>query len=156
MSTTFDSTMTYLRRLCSGREYCARDIMQKALKRLEDEDEAAKAVELLISEGFLSNERYAAAFARDKSSIAGWGPIKIVHALSAKGIDRQTIANALETIDADKADGKLMKTLSAKYKLLRDDPMVKIKLLKFALSRGYNYDAASKAVSEILHVGTKD
>lgn len=143
-------TLDYLRRLCSGREYCRKDIVEKAFKRLEDMEAAQAVVATLEEEGFLSELRYASAYARDKAAIAGWGPAKIRYMLSAKGIDRSIISAALQEIDSSKADSKLLKSLEAKYKLLKEDPQVKIKLLKFALSRGYDYETVHKVVSEIL------
>jgi len=150
MSEKFEATMTYLRRICSGREYCTRDIVQKAGKRLEDEAEVTKAVETLREEGFLSDERYAAAFARDKSTITGWGPAKIRFTLASKGISREAISTALESIDSEKADAKLRKSLEIKHKQLSGDPQIRLKLLKFALSRGYSYDDANRVVSDLL------
>lgn len=150
MEEQYQKTIDYLRKLCSVREYCRKDIYDKALKRLEDDAAASKAVEQLIREGFLSESRYAAAYARDKSSIAGWGPAKIRYMLAGKGIPRGVIDEALQEIDAGRAGDKLRKLLVAKYKLLRDDPQVKIKMLKFALSRGYEYDAVGSLVKEIL------
>lgn len=150
MEEIYQKTLDYLRKLCSVREYCRKDIYGKALKRLEDEAAASEAVEQLVRENFLSEVRYAAAYARDKSSIAGWGPAKIRYMLAGKGITRDVIDGALQEIDAGRADDKLRKLLAAKYKLLKDDPQVKIKMLKFALSRGYEYDAVGTVVKEIL------
>lgn len=150
MEEQYQKTLDYLRKLCSVREYCRKDIYDKALKRLEDDAAASKAVDQLMHEGFLSESRYAAAYARDKSSIAGWGPAKIRYMLAGKGIPRDVIDEALQEIDAGRADDKLRKLLAAKYKLLKDDPQVKIKMLKFALSRGYEYDPVGSIVKEIL------
>lgn len=144
-------TLDYLRRLCSAREYSRRDVVEKALRRVEVPAIAERIADTLQAEGFQSDLRYASAYARDKSAIAGWGPAKIRYMLGGKGIGRDIIDRALEEIDSGKADEKLRKTLLAKYKLLQSDPQVKIKLLKFALSRGYGYEAVHKVVSEILH-----
>lgn len=150
-------TLDYLRRICSAREYCRRDILEKVKKRMAGkmDEEAARAqacemVDELEKEGYLSEERYAGAFARDKAGIAGWGPLKIRQALQLKGVSKEAITNAMESIDAAKTDDRLRKSLETKYKLLRDDPQVKIKLLKFALSRGFEYPQAVSAVNEIL------
>ena len=45
-----------------------------------------RIVAALVEDGYADDRRYAAAFAREKSSITGWGPVKIRMALSAKGI----------------------------------------------------------------------
>ena len=144
-------TLDYLRKLCSVREYCVRDIRDKAEKRLGNAAEADKVVRTLQQEGYLSEQRYASAFARDKASISGWGAYKIRYQLSTKGIPAAIIDQALKEIDGEKAEEKLRRSLIAKSKLLEDDPQIKIKLLKFALSRGYSYEEVNKVVSEILY-----
>lgn len=151
-----DKTLDYLRKLCSAREYCVKDIREKAAKRLEITTDIDKVVETLQSEGYLSEQRYANAFARDKAAIAGWGTYKIRYQLSSKGIPAAIIDQALTEIDAVKADEKLHKAVASKYALLQGDPQIKIKLLKFALSRGYSYEQAHKVVSEILHGKNED
>ena len=78
--------MDRLRRQCSLREYCSSDILSKAtsawLRACPDDTEGAaafarKAVESLQDDGYVDDVRYAAAFARDKSSLSGWGTVKI-------------------------------------------------------------------------------
>ena len=89
-----------LRGLCSRREYCRSDVMKKAVAALDgDQSEAARIVDILVEERYVDDLRYASAFARDKSSISGWGRVKISHMLSAKGISRDIIKEALYEID---------------------------------------------------------
>lgn len=126
---------------CAKREYCTSDIRRKAMTRLEgDSDAAQEVVNSLVKDGFVDDLRYASAFAREKSSITGWGPVKIRYALSAKGIARPTIDSALEGTDSSKADARLQKLLEAKKKTLEGDPQARLKLIRFALSRGYEYE----------------
>ena len=67
-----------------------------------------------------------------------------------KGIDRQTIAEALEYIDTDAAANKLDSVLAAKLRTLSSDPQRRVKLLRFALGRGYGYDEVKSAVDRLL------
>lgn len=141
------NVLNRLEALCSRREYCSSEIMAKALKALDSDTEAAsELVSVLVKDGFVSDLRYATAFARDKSSLTGWGPIKIRYALSAKKIDRETIDAALSDTDSEKAQEKLEKLILAKKKTLEGDPQARLKLIKFALSRGYEYDQVRKLV----------
>ena len=125
---------------CSKRECCKLDVRMKALKALDDDSAAAgEIVESLVRDKFVDNLRYASAFAREKSSLAGWGPVKIRFALRAKGIEESDIAAALEDVDSDKAGERLRRLLEQKAKSLQGDPQIRLKLIKFALSRGYEY-----------------
>ena len=146
--------LSKLQAQCARREYCSRDIYSKALKALDGDDAAAaQMLESLVSDGFVSDSRYAAAFAREKSGLTGWGPIKIRQALAAKGLGREDIAAGLSEIEQGRAGEKLRKLLSAKWKTLRDDPQGKLKLIRFALSRGYEYDTVGPAVEEVIEAG---
>ena len=143
--------LSRLQRLCSKAEYCAQDMYRKALKDLEgDTDAAAAVVASLIEDRYVDDARYAAAFAREKAGIQGWGPVKIRFQLRSKGISDEIIASALEEIEPAKAADKLQRLLSAKYRSLEGDPACRLKLLKFALSRGYEYDEVEAALKEIF------
>ena len=140
-----------LRALCSRREYCVADVLKKAADGLEGDRAAAQeVVDVLVNEKYVDDLRYASAFARDKSAIQGWGEVKIRYMLSAKGVPRDVIDKALEGIDHDKADSRLEKLLQNKLKSLKDDPQCRLKLLRFALGRGYSYDEVNDVVNSLL------
>ena len=101
---------------------------------------ADAVVEALVAEGYVDDRRYAAAYAREKSALAGWGPVKIRTTLLARGVPREVAVEALGEIDADRAAAKLEKVLEAKWRTRQDDPQGRLKLIRFALSRGYDYD----------------
>jgi regulatory protein len=139
-----------LRRLCSRREYCTSDILKKASEALDgDHNRAEEILQVLVSERYVDDLRYASAYARDKASISGWGEVKIKYMLSAKGIARDVIAKALEEIDEGKAESRLEKLLENKWKSLKDDPQGKMKLIRFALGRGYGYEDISSLLGKV-------
>ena len=139
-----------LRRLCSRREYCTSDILKKASEALDgDHNRAEEVLQVLVSERYVDDLRYASAYARDKASISGWGEVKIKYMLSAKGIARDVIAKALEEIDEGKAESRLEKLLENKWKSLKDDPQGKMKLIRFALGRGYGYEEVSLLLGKV-------
>lgn len=153
---TSDQVLARLQRQCSRMEYCSRDIYRKALKALEGDAEAAeRIVASLRANRFVDDLRYASAFAREKASLQGWGPVKISFQLRGKGIPEETVRAALAEIDEGKAASKLEKVVADKYRLLREDPQCRLKLLKFALGRGYNYDEASAAVEKAMKGATE-
>lgn len=142
--------LSSLQNQCARREYCSTDVFRKATTKLEgDREAAAEIVAALVKDSYIDDLRYACAFAREKAGITGWGPIKIRMALSAKGIPADTIGSALEEIDDERADAKLTRLLEAKWKSLSDDPQGKLKMLRFALSRGYQYDQVRDEVDRI-------
>lgn len=140
-----------MRRLCSRREYCKSDILKKVLAAMEgDAETAEKILAVLVSEKYVDDLRYATAYAREKAMISGWGETKIRYMLSAKRIDRSLVDEALTEIDSDKADSRLQKLLENKAKTLKADPQIRLKLLRFALGRGYQYDDVTRVLQDIL------
>ena len=135
---------------CAKREYCFADIRRKALERLEHDAAAADEVaRALAREGFVDDRRYAAAYAREKSALSGWGPVKIRSTLLARGVARDAVLEALEEIDPERATAKLEKVLETKWRSLADDPQGRLKLLRFALSRGYDYEPVRPLIERI-------
>ena len=140
-----------LQRQCARMEYSVSDIRRKALKAAEgDADAADRIVASLVADRFVDDRRYAAAFAREKSSLTGWGPEKIRCNLMMKGFSKADIAAALEEVDPESSAAKLEKLVAAKRKSLEGDPFIKFKLIKYALSRGYGYDTVAPLVDRIL------
>lgn len=140
-----------LRGLCSRREYCASDMLRKAVQALDGDVASARdVVDSLIKDRFVDDFRYASAFARDKSSIQGWGDAKIRYMLSAKGISRDVISRALDETDGDKARRKLEKLMDNKFRSLKDDPQCRLKLIRFGLGRGYGYEEVEAVINGLI------
>ena len=142
--------LSRLQKLCSKAEYCRADVYRKALKDLEGDTEAAgQVVEQLVADKYVDDARYASAYAREKAGLQGWGPVKIRFQLRAKSVSDADIASALQEIEPEKADARLEKLLAAKARTLEGDPQFRLKLLKFALSRGYEYDTVEAVLKKI-------
>ena len=149
--------LSRLQASCVKREYCSRDILAKAesafaksdISKQECSELAQRALKELVEDKFVSDLRYASAFAREKTSLTGWGGIKISYVLKTKGIDARTIKEVLAEVDDDSARERLERLLASKWKSLSEDPQGRLKLIKFALSRGYSYDEVEPLASKI-------
>lgn len=145
------AVLSRLQKQCSKAEYCRADVYRKALKALEgDAEAAAKVVASLVEDRYVDDVRYASAFAREKAALQGWGPIKIRFQLRAKGVSEAAISTGLAEVEPAAATDKLLRVLTAKAHTLEGDPLRRLKLLKFGLSRGYEYDAVEAALKELL------
>lgn len=148
----YKKLLSSLQAQCVKREYCSHDMEQKAIKASEGDSETARRLlSDLVKDRFVDDCRYACAFAREKSSLTGWGPAKISYALRMKGISKESIAEALSQVDPEAASSKLRKLVENKWKILQDDPYGKFKLIKFALSRGYEYDDVATMVEDVIN-----
>ena len=151
METEASKVLDRMRALCSRREYCRNDILKKVLKAMEGDRAAADMImESLVKDRYIDELRYASAFARDKSSLAGWGVTKIRYMLSSKGIPGEVIAQALEDIDAQKAESRLDKLMENKFRSLKGDPQCRLKMLRFGMGRGYGYDEVSSVLDRLM------
>ena len=147
----YEKCLSRLQRLCSKAEYCRSQMYTKALRDLEGDTSAAKrVVDALVADKYVDDARYASAFAREKASIQGWGPVKIRFQLRSKGISDADIASGMSEIEEPKAARKLESVIVAKYRSLKGDPQCRLKLLKFALSRGYEYGDVAAAVDSVM------
>ncbi len=147
----YEKCLSRLQRLCSKAEYCRSQMYTKALRDLEGDTSAAKrVVDSLVADKYVDDARYASAFAREKASIQGWGPVKIRFQLRSKGISDADIASGMSEIEEPKAARKLESVVAAKYRSLKGDPQCRLKLLKFALSRGYEYGDVAAAVDSVM------
>lgn len=150
-----------LQNRCARVECCSYDIRKKAevaFSETADENIVEEIMESLQREGYVNDLRYASAFAREKASLTGWGPVKIRFALAAKRIPDDIIRQALEELDDNASDKRLRSLLAAKWKnLTGPDGQVsqdaKLKLLKYALGRGYEYDVVRHVVESVINDG---
>ena len=100
----------------------------------------------LCESGFIDDRRFAAAYVREKSSLAGWGVHKIRAGLRAKGIPavvREYETGAVADRLQELLDRKLRSVSGTAYE-------VKGKLVRFGLSRGYDYDTVVEAASRAV------
>ena len=146
-----DKVLEKMRVLCSRREYCRSDILKKVVSALDgDRQGAEKIVDILVDEKFIDELRYASAFVRDKSALSGWGAAKIRYMLFSRGIPREVISEALGEVDEGKARARLEKLMENRYRSLKDDPQCRLKMLRFGLGRGYEYDEVSSVIDMLM------
>ena len=165
----FVKILDAMRRICAGREYCAADILKKLQRYKLAGSDNTKVIASLKEDKFIDELRYAKAFVRDKSRLSGWGRTKILWALRSKQIDKGVIAEAISILSEEDMYAQLYKLLAAKlstltrhtnsdadieenikselYKLREKE---RAKLIRFGLSRGFEYDIVLSVVKKLL------
>ena len=140
-----------LMRLCSRAEKSTGDA--RRLMRTWDvpETEQQEVVDKLVAQRFIDNRRYAEAYTREKSSLAGWGARKIAMQLRQKGVEREIISQTLEILDTDAQGDKLLEKLQRKVRTTKaaSEYELRGKLLRYALGLGYDYEQAMGALDKI-------
>jgi regulatory protein len=141
-----------LMRLCARGERSTGDAMRLMRTWGVPEGERQAVVDKLVAQRFIDNSRYAELYVREKSRLSGWGARKIAMQLRAKGVDKETIAEALATIDNEEQGDRLAEKLRRKMRSMKaqSDYELRGKLLRYALGLGYDYDDASSALDKIM------
>ena len=140
---TADEILYKLAAKCSISEQCLSDIETKLSRYDLTEEERTRILRHLIEEKYIDDCRYAEAYVRDKYRFNKWGRIKIAQGLRMKGIDNETINNAMGAIDEDEYLGILRDLIKTKRKSTRgkNDYEINGKIARFAVGRGFEYAA---------------
>ena len=140
---TADEILYKLAAKCSTSEQCLSDIEAKIIRYDLTEEERTRILRHLVEEKYIDDRRYAEAFVRDKYRFNKWGRIKITQGLRMKGIDKETISNAMGVIDEQEYLDILQDLIKAKRKSTRGKSAYEIngKLIRFATGRGFEFSA---------------
>lgn len=135
--------------LCAKGEHCQHDLLQKMRQWGLDDVAQAKVMERLVSGRYVDDARYAAAFVRDKVHYNHWGRRKVEQALWVKHIDEATVREALDAIDTSDYVNVLRPLLQQKRKhtTARNDYELNMKLMKWAVSRGFTTDVIRQCMT---------
>lgn len=144
--------------LCAAAEYCVADMLKKLRMwdvTATDNSESGgnvhqRIIDRLVAERFIDETRYAHAYVRDKSRYNKWGRVRIAQELRMRHIDESVINEALdEEIDEDDTIETLTRLINQKRPTVkgRNDYEVNMKLIRFALGRGYDMDTISRVIS---------
>lgn len=133
---------------CANAEYCEYDLRKKMLRWEMPEGAEDEVIEKLVKERFVDEERFARAFVREKFRFNHWGKIRITQELKIKRISPSVIEDALEEIPQDDNIEALRNIIATKRKSVKgkSDYEIKCKLIRFALSRGFEMDDISKVI----------
>lgn len=142
------SVFSFFARLCSTREVAKSDVLGKMSRKGVPESVAESVMERLESEGYVSHERFASAFAESHLRFQHWGTVKIRLALRQKNIPESTIDAAINALDKEEMAQVLHTIIAAKRRTLtaKTPYEERTKLLRFALSRGFTMDEVLAAL----------
>ena len=150
---TAQQALQSLMRLAARSEKSTGDALRLMRTWGVPEAEQRGVLDKLIADRYIDNRRYAEAYTREKSQLAGWGERKIAMQLRLKGVERETISAVLaELMEDDSRVERLHDKLTKKLRTVKaaNDYELRGKLLRYALGLGYDYDIASEVVDEVV------
>ena len=154
---TKEQVLYKLTSLCARAEYCQHDMLEKMRTWEVNSVVTAERMEYLLRAKYVDEERYARQFISDKLRFNKWGRRKVEQALYMKRIPESIYRPILdEQCDEDYED-ILMPLLRNKLRTVKGKNSYDIrnKIIRFALSRGFETDLVLKAVDK-LQIGGDD
>lgn len=115
-------------------------------------DESEAIIAWLIENNYLNEERFARIFAGSKFRQKKWGRIKIRQELRIRGVSDYSLKAGMSEIDGDDYIVTLQEIIEKKSRDIKDSNklVIKQKLVKFALSRGFENDLVFDVVGKFL------
>lgn len=134
--------------LCARSEHCQQEMLDKMRQWGVDEEEQAKVMARLVEERYVDDERFTRAFVNDKVRYAKWGRRKIEQALWMKRIDEQLARTVLDEVSDEDYIAILRPALKQKRRSTKaaSEYEMTMKLIKYALSRGFTMDVIKQCM----------
>ena len=134
---------------CSLSEHCIQKVREKLVQWETPKEYIDPIIDKLLEDDYINEERFARAFVKDKFRFNHWGRIKISTHLRALGISSENIATAMQEIDDEEYTKMLDEIVEKKRKTIKNgtDYEIRAKLLRHALSRGFEYDLVASQLN---------
>ncbi len=157
-----EKALSSLMALCARAERSSGDA-KRLMSRwgVEAKDQGA-VLQRLIDERFIDDERYAAAYVREKINLNGWGVGKIRMELIRKGVSSEIISAQLSEVDRDRMKDRLDELMAKRVRTVKYNSKYHLrdKLIRYGASLGYDFstvrEAADKALSQIDFADTEE
>ena len=136
--------------LCAKGEHCSGEMLEKMRKWGLSEDAQARIMEKLTMMKYIDDERYTEFFVHDKIRYNRWGRRKIEQALWQKRVDSSISTPVLDAVEDEEYLEVLRPLLASKYPTIKaeSDYERSMKLIKFAMGRGFTIDLIRKCIDE--------
>ena len=132
---------------CAYQERCTQEVRMKLDRLGADESLSLEVIKHLKENRFLDEKRFVEAYVQGKVRIKKWGRQKIKAALFQKRIDAKLIQEGIYSFISDEEYKQVLESLiERKNRELSSEKNAQIKkqkLMRFLLSRGFQYDEFS-------------
>jgi regulatory protein len=136
-----------LEAFCAYQERCTQEVRTKLERLGADETLSTDVIKYLKDNRFLDEKRFVEAYVQGKLRIKKWGRQKIKAALFQKRIDAKLIQEGIYAFITDAEYQLVMESLierkNRELSSEKNPQIKKQKLMRFLLSRGFQYDEFS-------------
>jgi len=147
----FDAILARIQHYCAYQERCFRDVENKLTQWKVSPSKFNQIKNMLISEGFINEERFARVFVRGKFHINKWGRSKIRYELKSRNIPDRIILQSMEEIGDDDYLRTIRELILKKSSEINSGKNLNVreKILTFVTGKGFEYDLTSKILTEL-------
>ncbi len=137
-----EKALSKLAALCAKSEYCTGDMEDKMRRWGLSGTDIEENITYLVDNKYIDNARYCKAFVNDKIAYNHWGRRKIEQALWMKRMPENVSGAILDAVPEEEYIKVLKPLLASKSPTVKaeSDYERKMKLMKFALGRGFSVD----------------
>ncbi|MBR2231147.1 MAG: RecX family transcriptional regulator [Prevotella sp.] len=155
---TEQEALITLTALCASSEHCSQEMLDKMTRWQLPEEEQARVMEYLVKNNYIDEERFTHAFVMDKIRYNKWGRRKIEQALWQKRIPKDIQTKILDEIDENEYLNVLRPLLKSKRRCIqaKNDYELNMKLIRFALSRGFTFELIRQCIDRADEMNPED
>jgi regulatory protein len=148
----FQNAKQALENYCAYQERCTSEIHKKLDAFELNENYRSRIVHELQENNFFSDARYCSAVVSGKFRINRWGKLKIKAFLKQKWLPDNLIIQALSEIDPEEYIAAIEHLTQRKLQEIKekDSYKQKAKLIRYLLSKGFEFDLVKETVQSRL------
>ncbi len=129
--------------LLSRREHSFKELYEKLRLRGFEPDEIDVALEKLVSENLLNDDRFTESYVHYRVQ-KGFGPLRIKNELSDKGIDNEIIQNQMESYESAWSELMQQQRIKKFGAEIPADYKEKMKQARFLQNRGFSPESVMR------------
>ncbi|MEM7109092.1 MAG: regulatory protein RecX [Bacteroidota bacterium] len=124
---------------CAYQERSQQEVRDKLYDYGLHQEDVEEVISLLITEGFVNEERFARAYIRGKFRLKKWGKIKIANGLIPHKISDYCLKKGWEEIDEEEYHQVLINLIDKKNSSLKETSLLikKRKIAQYAIQKGF-------------------
>ena len=130
-------------RCLAAREHSRAELLRKLAPYEEEQGQLERVLDELQAKGFISEERVAASLLHRRA--ARLGDLRIRQELQSKGLDADTVAQALEQLRGTERE-RAQAVWQRKFGTPAQDAKERARQMRFLLSRGFSADVVRRVV----------
>ena len=134
--------------LLSRRPHGTKELIKKLCEKGHEKESAEKACDRLLELGLLNDEEFARILANELYERKGYGIKRIKQELAFRGIDREIVENAIDSLDID-TQTRIILVIKKKYLNKINDEKGRKRAIDGLMRLGYSYSDIKSALNSI-------